>query len=177
MTSTTLLSAATGAAAPSERRLPGLFLIAGAALIGVLIEGGVLAFSWFPPPPPGLTYLAAAAVSRSPGTLWAPGLIAFSAGLAAAPWLRSGRPADSFEFLALAVMALGLGGVPAAGIGQILGWHHADGRGPVRAAVRPVRPARAAGDQADRRDVVDLHRAAWYMGGVRAASGSAALSC
>ena len=122
MINTTIASAATmGAGAPSERRLRGLCLIVGAALVGVLIEGGVLAFYWFPALT-GLTYLAAAAVSRSRGTLWAPGLVVFSVGLAAALWLRAGRSADSFEFLALAVMALGLGGVLAAGIGRIRGW-------------------------------------------------------
>lgn len=121
MTSTTIPGTTTTAATASERRLRGLCLIAGAVLIGVLIEGHVLAFYWFPALT-GLTYLTAAAVSRSRGTLWAPGLVVLSVGLAAALWLRSGRPADSFEFLALAVMSLGLGGVLAAGIAQVRGW-------------------------------------------------------
>ena len=122
MTSTTIPTTATASAATlTERRLRGLCLIVGAVVIGVLVEGGLLAFYWFPVLT-GLTYLAAAAASRSRGALWAPGLIVFSVGLAAALWLRAGRPADSFEFLALAVMALGLGGVLAAGLGHIRGW-------------------------------------------------------
>lgn len=36
-------------------------------------------------------------------------------------WLRDGRSVDSFQFLALAVMALGLGGVLAALFGQLRG--------------------------------------------------------
>ncbi len=122
MTSTTTGSPETTTApAGNERRLRGLGLIVGAVAIAVLIEGGVLAFYWFPVLT-GLTYLAAAAASRSRGTLWAPGLIVTSVGLAAALWLRAGRPADSFEFLALAVLALGLGGVLAAGLGELRGW-------------------------------------------------------
>lgn len=44
-----------------------------------------------------------------------------SVGLALALWLRDGRPADSFGFPALAVMALGLGGVLAALLAQVRG--------------------------------------------------------
>ena len=131
MTSTTIPSAATtGAAAPSERRLRGLCLIVGAALIGVLIEVGVLGFAWFPALT-GLTYLAAAAVSRSRGTLWGAGR-------------GAGRR------------------------------NRTDPR--VRAPVRSGRPSRAVGGQAGRREVVHVHRAARAVGGVRAASGPAALS-
>lgn len=121
MSSTTTVRTDATASTGGERRLRGLALIVGAVLIGVLIEGHILAFYWFPALT-GATYLAAAAVSRSRGTLWAPGLIVLSVGLAAALWLRSGRPADSFEFLALAVMSLGLGGVLAAGAAQVRGW-------------------------------------------------------
>lgn len=99
------------------RRARGATLIAGAVLIAVLIEGGLLAFYWFPALA-GLTYLAAAAVSRSRGTLWGPGLVITVVGLAAALWLGDGRTPDSFQFLALAVMALGLGGVLAALLAQ-----------------------------------------------------------
>ncbi len=100
MTSTTMPDTATEAPSGHERRLGGVSLIVGAVLMGVLIEGHVLAFYWFPALA-GLTYLTSAGVSRSRGTLWAPGLIVLSVGLAVALWLRSGRPADSFEFLAL----------------------------------------------------------------------------
>ncbi len=121
MTSTTIPDTKSDTSSAHERRLRGVWLITGSVLIGVLIEGHVLAFYWFPALA-GLTYLTAAAVSRSRGTLWAPGFIVLSVGLAVALWLGSGRPADSFEFLALAVMSLGLGGVLAAGIGQVRGW-------------------------------------------------------
>jgi len=98
---------------PSARRTRGIVLIVGAVLIVALIETEVLAFYWFPTLT-GLTYLAAAAAGRSRGTLWGPGFVITSVGLAAALWLRDGRMPDSFQFLALAVMALGLGGVLAA---------------------------------------------------------------
>ncbi len=105
----------------TERRLRGGTLLVGAVLIVALIETGALARYWFPVLT-GATYLAAAAVSRSRGTLWAPGLIITTVGLAAALWLRDGRSGNSFELLALAVMGLGLGGVIAALLGQTLGW-------------------------------------------------------
>ena len=116
MTAPAQTSASTAPA--TERRLRGIALIVGAVLLAVLISGGVIPRYWFPLLT-GLTYLVAAAVSRSRGTLWAPGLIISTVGLAVALWLRDGKPADSFQFLALAVMALGLGGVLAALLGQL----------------------------------------------------------
>ncbi len=65
------------------------------------------------------THDLAAAAGRSRGTLWGPGFVISSVGLAAALWLRDGRMPDSFQFLALAVLALGLGGVLAALLGQV----------------------------------------------------------
>jgi hypothetical protein len=105
----------------TARRLRGATLLAGAVLIAVLVEGGIVAFYWFPFLT-GLTYLAAAAVSRSRGTLWGPGLVVSSVGVAAASWLGDGRAPDSFQFLALAVMALGLGAVLAAGLDGLHGF-------------------------------------------------------
>ena len=104
----------------TARRARGAALLVGAAAIIGLIETGVLAFYWFPALT-GVTYLVAAAVGRSRGTLWAPGLVITSVGLAAALWLRDGRAPDSFQFLALAVMALGLGGVLAGLLGHVRG--------------------------------------------------------
>lgn len=92
----------------------------GAVLIVALVEGGVLAYYWFPTLT-GLTYLAAAAAGRSRGTLWGPGLVITTVGLAAALWLRDGRTGDSFQFLALTVMALGLGGVLAGLLASVRG--------------------------------------------------------
>ena len=66
-------------------------------------------------------FLSAAVAGRSHSPLWAPGLIVTSVGLAAAVWLRDGRPADSFQLLALATMALGVGGVLAALLAQARG--------------------------------------------------------
>ena len=103
------------------RRVRGIALIAGALLILALIETGTIPFYWFPTLT-GLTYLAAAAAGRSRGTLWGPGFVITSVGLAAALWLRDGRMPDSFQFLALAVMALGLGGVLAALLAQARGF-------------------------------------------------------
>ena len=93
----------------------------GVALIVVLIETEIIPFYWFPTLT-GLTYLAAAGAGRSRGTLWGPGFVITSVGLGAALWLRDGRMPDSFQFLALAVMALGLGGVLAALLGQVRGF-------------------------------------------------------
>jgi hypothetical protein len=99
----------------------GIALIVGALLIVALVETETIAFYWFPTLT-GLTYLAAAAAGRSRGTLWGPGFVVTSVGLAAALWLRDGRMPDSFQFLALAVMALGVGGVLAALLTQVRGF-------------------------------------------------------
>ncbi|CAN5262018.1 hypothetical protein BH24ACT10_BH24ACT10_07220 [soil metagenome] len=103
------------------RRARGIALIVGAIVIVALIETEAIPFYWFPTLT-GLTYVAAAAAGRSRGTLWGPGFVITSVGLAAALWLRDGRMPDSFQFLALAVMALGLGGVLAALLGQVRGF-------------------------------------------------------
>jgi hypothetical protein len=105
----------------NARRARGIALIVGAVLIVALVETEVIPFYWFPTLT-GLTYLAAAAAGRSRGTLWGPGFVITSVGLGAALWLRDGRMPDSFQFLALAVMALGLGGVLAALLGQVRGF-------------------------------------------------------
>jgi hypothetical protein len=105
----------------TARRARGIALIVGALLIVALVETETIAFYWFPTLA-GLTYLAAAAAGRSRGTLWGPGFVVTSVGLAAALWLRDGRMPDSFQFLALTVMALGLGGVLAALLTQVCGF-------------------------------------------------------
>ncbi len=105
----------------NARRARGIALIVGAVLIVALIETEIIPFYWFPTLT-GLTYLAAAAAGRSRGTLWGPGFLITTVGLAAALWLRDGRMPDSFQFLALAVMALGLGGVLAALLCQVRGF-------------------------------------------------------
>lgn len=105
----------------STRRARGSTLIVGALLIVALIETETIPFYWFPTLT-GLTYLAAAGAGRSRGTLWGPGFVITSVGIGAALWLRDGRTPDSFQFLALAVMALGLGGVLAAMLTQVRGF-------------------------------------------------------
>lgn len=105
----------------TARRARGIALIVGAIVIVALIETELIPYYWFPTLT-GLTYLAAAAAGRSRGTLWGPGLVITSVGLGAALWLRDGRSGDSFQFLALAVMALGLGGVLAALLSQVKGF-------------------------------------------------------
>ncbi len=105
----------------NARRARGIALIVGALLIVALIETETIPFYWSWALV-GLTYLAAAAAGRSRGTLWGPGFVITSVGLAAALWLRDGRMPDSFLLLALAVMALGLGGVLAALLGQVRGF-------------------------------------------------------
>lgn len=125
---TTARSGATGTADGSfatedsgARRARGAALVVGAAAIVALVESGLLAYYWFPALT-GLTYLAAAAAGRSRGTLWGPGLVITTVGVAAALWLGDGRPGDSFQFLALTVLALGLGGVLASLLGQVRGF-------------------------------------------------------
>ena len=123
-TSTRASGTADGSAAGDDsraRRARGIALVVGALLVLALVETEVLAYHWFPALV-GLTYLAAAAAGRSRGTLWGPGFVITSVGLAAALWLRDGRTGDSFQLLALAVMALGLGGVLAALLGQLRGF-------------------------------------------------------
>lgn len=105
----------------NARRARGIALIVGALVIVALVETETIAFYWFPTLT-GLTYLAAAAVGRSRGTLWGPGFVITSVGLGAALWLRDGRMPDSFQLLALAIMALGLGGVLAALLAQVRGF-------------------------------------------------------
>ena len=105
----------------TDRRARGMALVAGAAVTVALVESGAIARYWFPVLV-GLTYLAAAAVGRSRGTLWGPGFVITTVGIAAALWLRDGRSGDSFQLLALAVMALGLGGVLAALFAQARGF-------------------------------------------------------
>jgi len=128
MTRATTTTHADGTAAGSfseddtpARRARGIALIAGAVLIVALIETKTIPSYWFPALT-GLTYLAAAAAGRSRGTLWGPGFVVTSVGLAAALWLRDGRTGNSFQFLALAVMALGLGGVLAGLLAQLRGF-------------------------------------------------------
>ncbi len=105
----------------NARRARGIALIVGALVIVALIETGTIPFYWSWTLV-GLTYLAAAAAGRSRGTLWGPGFVITSIGLAAALWLGDGRVPDSFLLLALAVLALGLGGVLAAALGQLRGF-------------------------------------------------------
>jgi hypothetical protein len=102
------------------RRLRGAVLLVGAAAIAGLVEGGILDYYTFPLLL-GLVYLAAAAISRSRGTLWGPGLVTTVVGLAVVLWYGAGRGGDSFQLLALTVMALGLGGVLAALLGELRG--------------------------------------------------------
>ena len=59
----------------------------------------------------GITYLAAAAAGRSRGPLWAPGWVLTAVGLAEAAWFHADRPADSFEFAELTLLAAGTGAV------------------------------------------------------------------
>ena len=118
MTQTAVRTDPTSVGGVNARRARGAVLLLGAVLIVALVEGGVLARYWFPALT-GVTYLAAAAAGRSRGTLWAPGLIVTTVGIAVALWLRDGRSVDSFELVALSAMALGLGGVLAAALGRV----------------------------------------------------------
>ncbi len=88
-------------------------LLLGAAAVLVLVEGGALAFFWVPLML-GLTYLVAAAVGRSTGSLWAPGWVLATVGLTEGLWFDAGRPADSFELAQLTLLSAGTGALFAA---------------------------------------------------------------
>lgn len=113
---------------PSARRGRGIALIVGAVVLALLVKQPARGFElptafidyyWFPLML-GVIYLAGAIAGRSRGTLWAPGLMTTAAGVAIALWIRDGRPFD-FQFLALTILALGLGAVLAAALAEVGG--------------------------------------------------------
>ena len=103
------------------RRARGGVLLVGALALYLLFaslgDAPVLARYWFPVTT-GVIYLVAAAAGRSRGSLWAPAIMLTVTGLSVALWLRDGNGPDSFQFLALALLSLGLGGVIASLLGQ-----------------------------------------------------------
>lgn len=99
----------------------GAVLLAGAAGLLLLVEPGGLPF-YGVPLVLGLTYLAAAAASRSRGSLWAPGWVLSCVGLTEALWFHSGRAADSFELAQLTLLAAGTGALLAVAL-RPLGVH------------------------------------------------------
>jgi len=108
---------ATADTSSSARRARAVALLVGAVLVVALIETETLAYYWLPALT-GATYLAAAAVGRSRGSLWGPGFVVTAAGLVIGLWYADGRAAESFQLLSLLVMGLGLGGVLAALLAQ-----------------------------------------------------------
>ena len=95
---------------PAHRVTRALMILAGAALLLLLVKGAGVRFYWVPVVL-GLTYLAAAAASQSRGPLWAPGWVLTIVGLAEAAWFHAGRPAASFEFAEITLLATGTGAV------------------------------------------------------------------
>ncbi len=93
-------------------------LLAGAAALLLLVELGGLPFYWVPLVI-GLTYLAAAAASRSRAPLWAPGWVLSCVGATEALWFSAGRPADSFELAQLTLLAAGTGALLAVALGRL----------------------------------------------------------
>lgn len=93
-----------------RRRTRALVMLAGAVVLLLLVKGGGVRFYWVPVVL-GFSYLAAAAAVRSRGPLWAPGWVLTVVGLAEAAWFHAGRPADSFEFAELTLLAAGTGAV------------------------------------------------------------------
>ncbi len=83
-------------------------LLAGAAVLLLLVEARGIRFFWVPLLL-GVTYLLAAAAGRSTGPLWAPGWVLTAVGLTEALWFHEGRPADSFELAQLTLLAAGTG--------------------------------------------------------------------
>lgn len=68
----------------SHRRRSALALIAGALVMGLLVQTKVIAFYHWTPLIVGLTYLTAAAVAGRRAALWAPGIITTCWGIAVA---------------------------------------------------------------------------------------------
>jgi len=100
----------TDRATPALRRTRALVILTGAAVLLLLVKGAGVRFYWLPVVL-GVTYLAAGAAGRSRGPLWAPGWVLTVVGLAEAAWFHAGRPADSFEFAELTLLAAGAGAV------------------------------------------------------------------
>ena len=86
----------------------GAVLLAGAAVLLLLVEGRGVQFYWVPLLL-GVSYLLAAAAGRSTGPLWAPGWVLTTVGLTEALWFHTARPADSFELAQLTLLAAGTG--------------------------------------------------------------------
>ncbi|GAC1611563.1 MAG: hypothetical protein NVS3B26_25690 [Mycobacteriales bacterium] len=110
ITRTTVRPLATASATPGLRRTRAAVILAGAGALLLLVQGVGVRFYWVPAVL-GMTYLAAAAAGRSRGPLWAPGWVLTAVDLAKAAWFHAGRPADSFEFAELTVLAAGTGAV------------------------------------------------------------------
>ena len=68
-------------------------LLVGAVVLVLLVEVAGVRFLWVPLVL-GLVLLAAAALSRSRGPLWAPGWVLTAVGLTEGLWFADGRPAD-----------------------------------------------------------------------------------
>ncbi|MBW3613696.1 MAG: hypothetical protein KY439_00075 [Actinobacteria bacterium] len=96
----------------------GIGLISGGLMMILLIKTGLVAFYWVTFII-GLTYLAAAVLSRSRGSLWAPGLMLTVAGGIIALWIDAGRSPADIDFLALTILALGTGAVVAACMNRV----------------------------------------------------------
>lgn len=99
---------ATTRVAPRTAAARGAVLLAGAAVLLLLVQGRGVRFFWVPLLL-GVTYLLAAAAGRSTGPLWAPGWVLGVVGLTEALWFGAGRPADSFELAQLTLLAAGTG--------------------------------------------------------------------
>ena len=97
----------------TENRVRAGVLFAGAVILLLLVRVGGLHFFWVPLGL-GLIYLAAAAASRSRGTLWGPGWVLVSVGLTEGLWFHAQRSADSFVFAELTLLGAGTGAVVAA---------------------------------------------------------------
>ena len=96
-----------------DNAIRGAVLLTGAVLLLVLVRGIGMHFYWVPFVL-GLTYLVAAALSRSREALWGPGWVLVAVGLTEGLWFHTHRPADSFEFAELTLLAAGTGAVLAA---------------------------------------------------------------
>ena len=93
-------------------------LLAGAVLLVGLVRGAGMPFYWVPLVV-GLTYLLAAAAGRSRAAMWGPGWVLTLVGLTEGLWFHAHRPADSFEFAQLTLLAAGTGAVLAAAMGAV----------------------------------------------------------
>lgn len=114
----TAVAGGAGSRSVVNGRNKGIALTVGGIMMILLIKTGLVPFYWVTLMI-GLTYVVAAVLSHSRGSLWAPGLMLSVAGLIVGLWIGDSHSPASLEFLALTILALGTGAVVAASMNRV----------------------------------------------------------